>query len=443
VLAVPAIRQRAFGGAHAHLPVGALHTLGVERVGREVDVSGGEPNERLASAMRAAGLSQKALARAVRELSAAQGAPVGCDHTAVSRWLTGTQPRAGTVRLVAEVFAQRLGRPMDAGDLGFQSVTRTAPVSVAVDVVESWELVDALSRSSIGQATLAELDRVVFGYAARYPSTAPNVLLPDVRRLLVRVKLALGEPQPVAVRRRCVMLLGVLTGMAGSLMLDLGQPEHAFGMFSVGRLAGAEAEDADLTAWVVANASIGAFYSHRPGEAAQLLAEADALAAGSGPRRRSWVSAMRARALAGAGQTDEARRALEQAYTLIAAADAPAGGNDFFDAARLDGIAGGCLLRLGDSAGAGELLSDSLARRSLGDAKGRALITLDLAACRVLDGDADEAVELAGGALELARGAIVRPIVERASQLRDSMESWAPSRALAELDARLYAAAAR
>ena len=77
-----------------------------------------QPNERLAEAMRAAGLSNKALARRVRELSECRGRTVACDHTSVSRWLAGTTPREPTARLIAEVLSERIGRPLTLADAG-------------------------------------------------------------------------------------------------------------------------------------------------------------------------------------------------------------------------------------------------------------------------------------------------------------------------------------
>jgi len=76
------------------------------------------PNDRLADVMSEAGLSHKALARSVRELSARRGSPVGCDHTAVSRWLSGTRPREKTARLLVDVFGARLGRTVTLADIG-------------------------------------------------------------------------------------------------------------------------------------------------------------------------------------------------------------------------------------------------------------------------------------------------------------------------------------
>jgi hypothetical protein len=66
-------------------------------------------------------VSNKALARAVREESVRAGHPVNCDHTAVSRWLDGTRPRERTARCIASALSAKLGRTVTAADLGLPS----------------------------------------------------------------------------------------------------------------------------------------------------------------------------------------------------------------------------------------------------------------------------------------------------------------------------------
>lgn len=85
------------------------------------------------------------------------------------------------------------------------------------------------------------------------------------------------------------------------------------GTFDEGELAGQEAEDPDLTAWVLATRSIGPFFAGQHQHAADLLARAeDAAALQSSPRRRAWVVALRARAAAAVGDHFQSRVALEQ-----------------------------------------------------------------------------------------------------------------------------------
>src|SRR5712691_4363624 len=118
-----------------------------------------------------------------------------------------------------------------------------------------------------------------------------------------RLTTALANPQPLRIRRRSVTLQGVLAGVAGNLMIDLGRTDQAAGMFKAGQLAGHEAEDADLAAWVTATASIGPYYAGHPHQAAMMLDEAAGLSErASGPRRRAWISALCARALAATGE---------------------------------------------------------------------------------------------------------------------------------------------
>lgn len=69
--------------------------------------------------MQEAALSNKALARAIRDLSIQRGSPVACDHTLVSRWLSGTAPRPATARFVAEVISKRVGRAVTLREIGF------------------------------------------------------------------------------------------------------------------------------------------------------------------------------------------------------------------------------------------------------------------------------------------------------------------------------------
>jgi tetratricopeptide (TPR) repeat protein len=78
----------------------------------------GQPNEQLRTVLVEAGLSNKAFARAVRAAAATQDEMEACDHTKVSRWLAGGQPRAGTARFICQALSRRLGRPVTPEDIG-------------------------------------------------------------------------------------------------------------------------------------------------------------------------------------------------------------------------------------------------------------------------------------------------------------------------------------
>src|SRR3954454_18776685 len=112
-------------------------------------------NERLARAMSDARISNKALARAVRELSERRGAPIGCDHTSVSRWLSGTRPRGAAPDYIAEVLSSRIGRPVSLVDIGMSAADQV-PATLGLVYEESPEQ----AVDSIGKLWRADLDQV-------------------------------------------------------------------------------------------------------------------------------------------------------------------------------------------------------------------------------------------------------------------------------------------
>ena len=289
---------------------------------------------------------------------------------------------------------------------------------------QSWQLMDALTRSNLSADTIAQLERAVFANAARYPWTSPAQLLPVVLGQLNRLQTALLNTQSLRVLRQCVQLTGILAGLTGNLYLDLGDPHQATDYFELGRAAGREAEDDALTAWVMTTQSIGPFFSGHPEQAAGLLDQASRLVMNTGNKRReAWVNAMAARAHAACGSRDLALSSLDRSAVRLAVADDPSG-VDFFDLPRLDGIAGSCHLRLGDTATSARMLHSAIEQRASSDTKGRALLVFDLAECKIVEGEIEEACHLATSALDLAADLIVHPIADRAKEVHDGLSRW-------------------
>jgi hypothetical protein len=350
----------------------------------------------------------------------------------VSGWEHGAPMSADYRKLFCAVYDRT------EAELGFAAENVDRPPTPLGADIDPWELADALTSSPITVPTLAEMERAVLGYANRYGRTSPAELWPQVSRQMARMKDAIAAPQPLAVRRQSVALLGVLSGIAGQLAMDLHRPDRAEGMFSIGRLAATEAGDDDLAAWVAATQSIGPFFAQQYGTAADLLVDAERLAArASSSRRRAWVAAMSARALAANGDHRQALAALDRAHAQMTSTLDEPRGTDFFDAPRLDGITGSVYLLLRNSAQAEEFIGRALNHRSPADHKGRALLTLDLAACRVIDHQDNEAGQLIHAALDIAAGSLVRPIVDRAQDVRRHMAGWTSTPAADDLDARL------
>lgn len=331
-----------------------------------------------------------------------------------------------------------LGAPGDA-ELGFHPsgrATPSAPTPVRSGT-PPWLIAGTLTRSSIDATALDQMERAVYGHALRYPSTPPHELWSAVSTLINHLNGVLTHPLPQQLRLRAVVLMGVLTGLAGSLWVDFDRPHDASGYFDVAELAAREADSPDLAAWALATRSVGVFYAGDHITACALLARAEQEAAQAGPRRRAWIAALRARAAAACGDPDGAHRALESARQHIDRATEPGTGTDFFDAARLDGLAGATYLMLRDTTRAALVLRDALTRRAAQDAKGRALLGLDLAECLVHDGEAIEASRVAVEALDWAKGAMVEPIAIRALELRGHLIRLSGPAGAQEFDARL------
>ncbi|MDH6576951.1 helix-turn-helix transcriptional regulator [Kitasatospora sp. MAP5-34] len=287
----------------------------------------------------------------------------------------------------------------------------------------SMEIIDSLTRSSVSDAALTELEAAVFRNAALYPSSPPGRLIPTMTKQMVKIHQMLDHSQSLKVRRRSVQLIGVLAGLISNAFLDIGDNERSSELLRVGAVAADEAGDEALMAWLLTMQSIGPFFSRRSSDAVKLLSHAEQLAAAGPARRRAWISASSARAHAAAGNRSAALAALGQAASLLGSADEPSG-IDFFNESRLDGIAGSSLFLLGDYDSARDLLGAAINQRAPVDVKGRALLTLDLSECHIRQGEIDEACRAAHAALDIADGSIVKPIMNRAENLRSSLRPW-------------------
>lgn len=389
------------------------------------------------------------LQRAMRMTNEAFAGYLGLATRTVAKWheLPNAEPVAATQEILdaalanADVAVQKRFAAL-AGIDG--NVAGGGEHVVSSSRLAPWALADALTRSSLSAETVDEIEWAVSDYSVAYPVSPPDALIVPVTEQISRIARAIPLPQRLRVQQRLVALIGSLAGVAGNLYIDLGRQQDSIRMFRVGRIAATEVDNRDLAAWLSATESISPFFADNWVASIDLLDQANVLAeAGSSPRRRSWIAAMSARASAAAGQEDAARQALEKAYSLIGGITEPPVGNDFFDEPRLAGMGGSAMLLLRDASRARELLADALITRSVHDLKGRALLTLDLASCHVIDGEIEEASRLAGSAIAAARGALVAPVVDRARRLRRDLQPWADTQPVLELDAQLRDVTAR
>lgn len=94
-------------------------------------------NERLAALIAEAGISNKGLARRVVMQGEARGVRgLAYDHTSVTRWLAGQEPREPVPDLLANVLSDLLGRPVSVTDVGM--VPGGLPADLGLELTAGW-----------------------------------------------------------------------------------------------------------------------------------------------------------------------------------------------------------------------------------------------------------------------------------------------------------------
>jgi hypothetical protein len=272
---------------------------------------------------------------------------------------------------------------------------------------------------------LDRLDGVAAMLARLYPQVGPFRLMSPVTALLAETARRTRSAAP-GERQRLMATVTHLGVLAGHMSFDLGKSSYVDGYFSGALGAVNEAGDRDMRVWVLGSWSVVPVNSRAPARAAGLLDDAVWLARrGPSRSRLAWVLALRARAMADLGELRQALALLSEAYETLTEPDARAEHHptDFFDLARLDAMAGACLLQLGRYADATEALSRALLARPPGDRKGRSLALLELAAAHVRQDEPDEACRIATGVFSGADAdVLVAPVVRRAGQVVASLQ---------------------
>ncbi|MGW0822540.1 hypothetical protein [Streptomyces sp. NPDC002845] len=170
-----------------------------------------------------------------------------------------------------------------------------------------------LETTTVSQATLERWESAVFEYAHAYQTVPPQQLLGDVIADFIELQGLLEQRQPIRFRQSLCRSAGQLAALAGIFMSALGAHREARGWFHTGRLAAAEASDAQLEALMGVRTAIVSLYYGSPASAYDQAARArHALGNSAGPAA-SRALVVEARALARLGRGNEAFPLLQQA----------------------------------------------------------------------------------------------------------------------------------
>ncbi|MEV2210631.1 sporulation protein [Streptomyces sp. NPDC050997] len=125
-----------------------------------------ERNAQLIAAMDEAKVSNKGLAKRMKDAAAQRGISLGTTHVAVQRWREGSGIQPRTAAIMADVLSTKLRRKITPGDLGFFDLSEpSAPQAVGYPstVPDVLSMLDGLAQEradtpSPGQLVVAEAD---------------------------------------------------------------------------------------------------------------------------------------------------------------------------------------------------------------------------------------------------------------------------------------------
>ncbi len=343
-------------------------------------------NHRLEQAMHDAGLSHKALARAVRELAHRDGRPLGTDHTAVSRWLSGMRPRSAAAHYVAEVLTRRLGRPVELADLGWDGREAGLPATDELD-----ELTARLShvRASLDSGLVALLEGQTQTLRTLDRRLGAGRLLAQTESHLEQMSDLLAYAAEGPQRRALASAAAEAAALAGWQALDLGRPDRAWSLHETAKSAARDSEDASVLAHVTAQQAYALLDIGRTAEARDQIQRTRRAAAGRVPAVMSaWLSAADAEAASADGAPSDAHDALDDADAALEAGDGTVLPFLFLDANHLARWRGSCLAQLGNEE-ALESLQSALELHDPTFTRAHAGLHCDLATAYLVRGEMD------------------------------------------------------
>jgi hypothetical protein len=157
---------------------------------------------------------------------------------------------------------------------------------------------DALAGGTVSATLLDQWEETTAGYGSQYMTVPPWRLLCDVLLDFGDVRRMCEHRQPLDFCERLCRLAGQLAGLAGMLMIDLGQQRLAKSFFRTARTAADETGDRHLRAWVTVREALVPLYYGDPAEACALARSGAGLAGHNVCVGAAMAPVLEARALA-------------------------------------------------------------------------------------------------------------------------------------------------
>ncbi|MDH2429737.1 XRE family transcriptional regulator [Sphaerisporangium sp. TRM90804] len=323
-----------------------------------------------------------------------------------------------------------LRRTLLAVIAGGAAVPLTPPVMGAAEHFRR-RMDETLVSTTVSPAMLDHWEEAAAAFGRQYMNTPPMRQLCDVLLEFSTVRQAMENHQPIDLQERLCALAARLSGLAGIIMIDLGDQRLARSFFRTSRTAADETGDRALRAWVTARESLVPLFYGDPREALTLAKKSRDLAGQTPCAAKAMAPVVEARALSMLANSggkkdvvDQAKRALSRARAAFAQM-APAQQEDTvfgYTERQLYFHQGDALARLGQTIEADLILEQALEKYE-GDLLDQTLIRFDRAHCRLLEGDGDEALRLGVDAVtRVGEGFRTDIILRRAHDLVKAIE---------------------
>ena len=298
--------------------------------------------------------------------------------------------------VVRRILLRLIADPADAVDGQFFG---------AVDRIRR-RMDDALVGGTVSAIMLDEWEEATVGYGRQYPTVPPLRLLCDVLLDFGDVRRMSERRQSLEFSERLCRLAAQLAGVAGMIMINVGDQRLARSFFRTARTAADETGDRHLRAWVAVREALVPLYYGDPAEASA-LARAGAGLAGRNPcvagvmapvleaRSLAWAAARREDA-AGGPALRRVTALLGPAHEALGRLPAAERGDTAFGYTQrqLFFHEGDTRVMLGDHRGAEEVFRWSLDLYAPDEILDRSLIGLGLARCRLEADEPEEALRL-------------------------------------------------
>ncbi|MGI3202565.1 sporulation protein [Streptomyces sp. GLT-R25] len=406
-----------------------------------------EPNAQLISLMAEAEVSNKGLAKRMRDLAQRRGIDLRTTHVAVQRWRDGTGIRPQASMIMADVFSTKLGRRIAPGDLGLfgePEPPALKPMAYPAALPEALSSLNSLTEgqsetASNSQLTLPDTDlsSAVLSWMVARPDgvttdrpASQRVGMRDVRAIRTATEMFMrldflygGGHGHKALRHyfrhEVLPLLNVsysekvghalftvaaeTAEVLGWMAYDIGNHGLAHRYLLHGLRLTQVTGDRMFGASILANLSHQANYLGHTSRAIQLARSAVEGAHGSAtPRAKAMYAIHEARALSSAGDLTGASRAMNEAERHFGGADASSDPEwlAYFDEAELIGEFSHCFRDLKRPTESLRFAEQAVAKTDPQYARTLGFCRMVLADSHLLNGDLESAIRTATQAVE-------------------------------------------